>query len=81
MNVNVNLSNELMERIKCRIELQLDQVVNEVLEENIEDLIKDVVQKQLKSVSLMYIQSPELRQKMLNKVKPVINNIVESANV
>jgi hypothetical protein len=80
MNVNVNLSGEIVDKITSKITERLDEVVNQVLEENIDDLIKDVVQKQLKSVSLMYIQSPEFRQKMLDKVKPVINSMVENSN-
>ena len=80
MNVNVNLSGEIVEKINNKITDKLEQVVNEVLEEKIDDLIKDVVYKQLKSVSLMYIQSPEFRQKMLDKVKPVIDEMVENSN-
>lgn len=80
MNVNVNISGEIVEKITNKVTERLEEVVNEVLAESIDDLIKDVVQKQLKSVSLMYIQSPEFRQKMLDKVKPVINNMVENSN-
>lgn len=80
MNVNVNLRREIVEKINNKITAKLAEVVNEVLEETIDDLIKDVVYKQLKSVSLMYIQSPEFRQRMLDKVKPVINSMVENSN-
>lgn len=80
MNVNINLSGEIVEKISNKVSEKLEEVVNQVLEDSIDDLIKDVVQKQLKTVSLMYIQSPEFRQKMLDRVKPVIDEMVEKSN-
>lgn len=77
MYVNISVDSELENKIKEAVSEKIADVVNKVIGENIDDIIEDTVRKQIKSVALIYIQSPELRNKLLNKVKPMIDGYLE----
>lgn len=74
--VTINLDDKIMEAIEDKLNEQLPKIIEELLQENTDELIKDIVIKQLRSCALIYIQSPDFRAKMLEKVKPKVNEIV-----
>lgn len=76
MKVTLDLSEEFVQKLEEKINDTLPNVVEQVLQENIDELLRDVVLKQLKSCALIYIQGQDTRQKMLDKVKPLINEMV-----
>lgn len=76
MKVTLDLSEEFVQKLEEKINDTLPNVVEQVLQENIDELLRDVVLKQLKSCALIYIQGQDMRQKMLDKVKPLINEMV-----
>lgn len=78
MKVTLDLSDEFVAKLENKVNEQLPQIVEEVLEDNVDELLKDVVLKQLKSCALIYIQGKECREKMFNKVKPIVDNLVNS---
>ena len=75
MRVSVELNDEIISKIEEAIHEKLNSLVEQVISENIDDIILDTVKKQLRSVAIMYIQSPELRKKMQNKVYPIVDNM------
>lgn len=76
MRVNVQLDEDITERIEELVSSKLDEAVNKVIEENLDDIILQVVKSQIKSAALVYIQSGELRHKLLQKVKPEIDALI-----
>ena len=56
--------------------IKLPEVIEEVLAENIDELLKDIVVKQLRGAALIYIQGQDFRQKMMDKVRPKVNEMV-----
>lgn len=75
MKVNIELNDEVVSKIEAAISEKLNSLVEQVISENIDDIILDTVKKQLRSVAIMYIQSPELRRKLQNKVHPVVDSM------
>ncbi len=76
MKVTMDISEEVISKLEEKVSEVLPAIVEELLASNIDELVRDVVQKQLKSCSLIYIQSPEFRNKMMDKVRPLVNELV-----
>ena len=76
MNVTLELDDKIAQAIQQNINEKLPEVVEEVLQENIDKLLKDVVVKQLRGCALIYIQSQEFRNKIMDKVRPKVNEMV-----
>lgn len=80
MNVSICVDNEIVDTIEKAVSEKIEGIVNDIIGQNIDAIIEDTVKKQLKSVALMYIQSPELRRKLQNKVQPLVDSILEGKN-
>lgn len=59
------------------ITTHIQEVTKKTIEENIDDIVRNVVKTQLKSAALVQIQSNETRQIMLDKVKPIIEEMLK----
>lgn len=76
MKVDFELEERFVSQIENAVSERLKPLIEEILSQNIDDILTDVVHKQLKSCALIYIQSPEFRQKMMDKVKPQIDSMI-----
>lgn len=76
MKVTLELSDTIVESIENKLNEKLPGVLEDVLQDNIDEILKDVVIKQLRSCALIYIQGQEFRAKLLDKVKPAVNEMV-----
>lgn len=76
MIANIQLDDSIVDKIEKLVENKLEESVNTIIEENLDSIILNVVKTQLKSAALLYIQSPELRRKMHEKVKPLIDTLI-----
>jgi len=76
MKISVEISDEVTNKIEQMCQEKLEGIVEQVVADNIDYILLDTVKKQLKSVAIMYIQSPELRRKMLEKVTPAVDRLV-----
>lgn len=80
MNVNICINDEIVDIIQKSVSEKIEGIVNDIIGQNVDAIIEDTVKKQLKSVALMYIQSPELRRKLQKKVQPLVDAILEDKN-
>lgn len=76
MRVTLDLDGNIAQAIENKINEKLPEVIEEVLAENIDELLKDIVVKQLRGAALIYIQGQDFRQKMMDKVRPKVNEMV-----
>ncbi len=76
MQIEVKLNYEAQQKMEQVVKEKMDELVEQVLAENVDEIVLDVLKKQLKSVALMYIQGNEIRQKMLEKVTPKVNELI-----
>ena len=76
MNVSIQLSDDIVQQIEDKVAKQIEKTVNEVIDENLEEVVHTTIRNQLKSATLLYIQSPECRNKMHEKVKPIVDSII-----
>ena len=76
MRVTVDLDSKIADAIEEKINEKLPDIIEEVMAENIEEVLKDVVLKQLKGSALIYIQGQDFRAKMMDKVRPIVNELV-----
>lgn len=76
MRVTLDLDGNIAQAIENKINEKLPEVIEEVLAENIYELLKDIVVKQLRGAALIYIQGQDFRQKMMDKVRPKVNEMV-----
>lgn len=76
MRVNVQLNDNIITRIEELVSSKLDEAVNKVIEENLDEIILHVIKSQIKSAALIYIQSGELKHKLLQKIKPEIDALI-----
>ncbi|MGN1326580.1 MAG: amylo-alpha-1,6-glucosidase [Clostridia bacterium] len=67
MNVNVNLSGEIVDKITSKITERLDEVVNQVLEENIDEIDGiDIINKEVMRLSEIIYDSLLLQSRKMN---------------
>lgn len=76
MNVNVQLNDNIVQEIENLVKERLEEAVNQVIAENLDEIVLSAVKTQMKSAALLYIQSPELRRKMHEKVKPAVDALI-----
>lgn len=76
MRVTLDISEEFVDKLEEKVGEVIPGIVEEILNDSIDELVKDVVLKQLKSCALIYIQGQEMRGKMMDKVRPLINEMV-----
>lgn len=76
MKVTIDLDDKISEIIENKVNEKLPDIVEEVIQQNIDSILKDVVLKQLKGCALIYIQGQDFRQKMMDKVRPRVNEMV-----
>lgn len=76
MRVSIQLDDDITSRIEELVSSKLDEAVNKVIKENLDEIILNVVKSQLKSAALVYMQSNELRHKLLEKVVPQIDALL-----
>ena len=74
MNINIKLPQELEEKITVEANKRLSDMLDNILEndEEINTLIKQTIKGQVKSIALLYLQSPDLRTRMAQKVYPIV---------
>lgn len=76
MNVSVQLNDNIVQQIENLVKERLEDAVNQVIAENLDEIVLGAVKTQMKSAALLYIQSPELRRKMHEKVKPAVDALI-----
>lgn len=76
MKVTIDLDDKISEIIENKIKEKLPDIVEEVIQQNLDSVLKDVVLKQLKGCALIYIQGQDFRQKMMDKVRLRVNEMV-----
>lgn len=74
MNINIQLPKELENKITVEANKRLSDMLDNILEndEEINTLIKQTIKGQVKSIALLYLQSPDLRSRMAQKVYPIV---------
>lgn len=74
MNINIKLPQELEEKITVEANKRLSDMLDNILknDEEINTLIKQTIKGQVKSIALLYLQSPDLRTRMAQKVYPIV---------
>lgn len=76
MKVTIDLDEKVAQQIEEQINKKLPDIVEQVLQENIDTILKDVVVKQLRGCALIYIQGQDFRNKIMDKVRPKVNEMV-----
>lgn len=76
MKMALDLDGEVAKAIEDKLNEKLPEIIEEVLAENIDEILKDTVIKQLRGCALIYLQSQEFKQKMMDKVRPKINLMI-----
>lgn len=76
MKVSVQLDDNIIQNIEKLIQSKLDEIMEKVVEENIDEIIFNAVKTQIKSCAIIYMQSPEFRNKLLQKVKPKLDAFI-----
>ena len=81
MNINIKLSNKIIDKIEQTCEQKLSSIIDDIIMENIDEIVTDVVKKHIRSVSLMYVQSSELKSKLMEKIKPIADELLKIKEV
>ena len=76
MKLTLDLDGSIAKTIEDKVNEKIPEIIEGIIQDNIDEIIKDIVLKQLKGCALIYIQGPDFRAKLMDKVKPKVNEVV-----
>lgn len=74
MKVSIELTNDIVSQIQQKVSDSLQTAVDEIIEQNLDEIVAKAISSQVKSITMIYLQSPEFKNKIYQKVIPIVNS-------